>query len=157
MPKEIKTPSGDCVVEIKETYAAAIASRDSAVESAHRCGELLAQIANHQGELFADWLLINAPEIPRHHVAGFIRLSQKSLSDGITDKKSFLKLAGTTTEMAVEVSPEIKTKSHIQFVSQICGWFEKRTRQTPVSEWDLNSKSKLKSELKPLVEIYNSL
>ena len=155
MQNEITAPTSDSIAEIKESYQESIQARDAAVDAAHRCGTLLSQIALNQGEMFGAWLTENLPEIPKVHALNFIKLASKSLSE-ISSKQGLLKLADEA-EVAEKSDCEIKIESHIQFISQIRFWFDKRTKLTPISKWNADSKAKLKSELKPLVEIYESL
>lgn len=157
MPTEIQVPTGDAIVEIRQLHEELIEHRDAAVGTAHRCGTLLAEIAQTQGEMFAGWLTANLPEIPTRRVVNLIQLSSRALPEGDSVSRQFLLKIADETENVSEKKPSIRVEAHLIFVNRICQWFSKRTNKDPIEDWDETDRARLKRELEPLAKIYATL
>jgi hypothetical protein len=128
--------------------------RDEALRSATRCGEMLAEVAEQQGEMFGDFISKKLPEISKHHVVGLIKLSRNA---GIASRQALLQLADKAEKVERDENKKLRVESHIIFVNKICQWFLKRTKNEPLEDWPESARENLKRELEPLVNIYRSL
>ena len=151
------TPTRDSVVEIRQLNEELINLRGEAIHVAHRCGTLLAEIANKQGELFSEWLAENLPEIPTGRVVNLIQLSARALPEGDSISRQFLLKLADESEILSERNPSIQLEPHVLFVNRICQWFAKQSKKNPVESWAVADRARLKRELEPLAKIYEAL
>ncbi len=157
MQTKIQTANSVDVDQIRQLHESLIQLRGVAIETAHRCGKLLAKAAEQQGELFGEWLSENLPEIPKTRVINLIKLSARELPDLDCVSRQFLLKLADENEGATEAEPSIQTEPHILFVNRICQWFNIRTKKFSVDKWPEADRARLKRELEPLMRIYSSL
>lgn len=136
-----------------------------ALEAGVNAGNYLVQAKAEltKGETLS-WLRDNVPDLTQQQAKAYMSLyhvAQKHRdSSGCIDHRQ-LTMLGIIDQKEAVATPkqgaEIGTSKWIGWVGNICGWFNKTTADKPVSSWPKEERRIIKSQLEPLVAIYNAL
>ena len=142
----------------------------NAVESAVECGNLLIRQKEHIGDSsFAEWVEKHLPDISQDTLLRYVKAAKVAQLMAIhaneegedEQNKPALQAVGLLalpdTTITNPNDPQKGWVKYVRIIDSFRKWYNKRTEDRPLAQWDDNARRLLKNELKWIVDLHNTL
>lgn len=161
MNNELSTATAARINELHQTVIESVKGATDAVNQAMMAsveiGGHIRQIS--KGERIA-WLRDNCPGIDQKQIAAYLSIeaTYRKRPDNAIDHR-FFALLGMTDEQSATTEKPIKnvTPQWIAWSGKLTAHFGEMVKQTPPSQWDTMQRAAVAAQLKPIVDIYESI
>lgn len=150
---------------IKQLHEVVLNSVKGATDAVNQAMMASVEIGGHiqeipRGQRIA-WLRDNCPCIDQKQIAAYLSIAAtyRNRPSNAIDHRFFALLGMTESPNANANDRPIKniTPQWIAWTGKLTGYFSEMTKQTPPEQWDMAQRDSVAEQLKPIVQLYNSI
>jgi hypothetical protein len=162
MNTELTTATAERIKELHEVVLSSVKGATDAVNQAMMAS---VEIGGHiqqipRGQRIA-WLRDNCPNIEQRQIAAYLSIATtyRNRPDNAIDHRFFALLGMTDAPDNSPAERPMKniTPQWIAWTGKLTGYFSEMTNQTPPDQWDETQKASVAEQLRPIVELYNTI